>query len=201
MKPFTAARTSDRKKVEQFIREHLDDLYGFALSLARNSSDAEDLVSEACLKALRHVERVTEQTNLKAWFFTVIRNQFISWWRQKKRRDTLQEKTGGAGFSLYDRVLDAEIPSLVQPSSSLDPKKLGDLVSDEVSAALDQLPPEYREVIFLADVQEFSYSEISNVLACPVGTVRSRLARARGLLQKRLWEYARRHGFVASRKK
>lgn len=182
---------------EKAILNELDHLYRFALSLTRHENDAEDLVQEVCLKAVRGFERFRAGTKFRAWLFTIMRNTFYSQWRMKRGAPDTKLLGDFSNFSFYASALaDRDrMPELVDARGMIDSTKLLDLVEDEVAHAVEALPPEFREVIFLCDVEAFSYSEISKILGVPLGTVRSRLARGRGTLQKLLWGYAQRKGW------
>lgn len=189
-KPDEAANL--RARFEEEALPHLDALYGMAYSLTRNRSDAQDMVQEAVLRAYRAFGSFEEGTHLKAWLFTILRNTFINSYRRKKKAGEQQALEGDPEFSFFGaaheqvQALPAENPA----RRILDAEELEQIFGDEVTRALDSLSEEYREVIYLCDVQEMSYQEIADLLEVPIGTVRSRLARARSRLQKLLWDYA-----------
>lgn len=184
------------------LLQHLDSLYRYALSLTHNSTESEDLVQETCLKAIRSNDQFKEGTNLGAWLFTILRNNAYSRWRQiqKRQEEPLPEENDDFMFygALYEEI--HQNPAQYQSLEELSQSKIMDMLGDEFKKALDQLPLAYREPLFLAEVQELSYQEISGILQIPVGTVRSRLARARSALQKLLWNYAAEIGFWRRRK-
>ena len=161
---------------------HLDALYRHALSLTRHQSDAEDLVQEAFLKAFRSFHQFERGTNLKAWLFKILRNTFIGDYRKKKKIQEQQVAEEASDFSFYAAAQEEvrKSSNVLPLEEALATSRLEHVLGDEVSKALDSLSEEFREVIFLCDVQEFSYQEISRILEVPIGTVRSRLARARG---------------------
>lgn len=179
---------------------HLDSLYNMALRLVFIKEEAEDLVQETYLKAYRFFDTFQKGTNIKAWLFKILRNTFIN-----KYRKTV---------NMPNEVFFEDIESVnVNPSYEQEAKSgesvdtlekkyndLGSLLDDEVKNALDSLPVEYREAILLSDVEELSYKDISEITNVPIGTVKSRLNRARGLLQKSLLVYAKDKGFIKKEK-
>lgn len=180
---------------EQAALPHLHGLMGAAIKLTRHHGDAEDLVQETYLKAFRHFDQFEAGTNCKAWLFRILTNTFIN----KYRRRTKERE-----------MVDCEAQSQVVEHHTLDPdgKKMtrdpaaavaDRFLSDEVLAALEQLPAEFRPVVILADVHGLAYKEIAELLDCPVGTVMSRLFRGRRLLQARLRDFAIREGYVTAR--
>lgn len=185
-----------RKEFEELALIHLDPLYRFALSFVHNKTDADDLVQKTVLKAFRAFDRFERGTNMRAWLFKILRNTFISDYRKTKRHAEQSIDDEDAEFSFYTAACEeAWKASETLPEEAVaDPKKLEYVMGDEIKEALDSLPDEFREVVFMCDVQGLPYQEIAGILDVPVGTVRSRLARARGRLQKILWEYARRKG-------
>jgi len=192
----------DRGEFKNLILENLNGLYGFALSLTRNTADANDLVQEASLRAWRSFHQFKPGTNLKAWLFTILKNTFINEYRRKKRSPEKVSLDDEENFSFYAKAqaqLTAEGKHSVP--GALDPSKLEEVLGDEVHEALYALPEEYREAIVLSDVQDLSYADIAKVLNVPIGTVRSRLARGRSMLQKLLWDYANSKGLFGGKAK
>jgi RNA polymerase sigma-70 factor, ECF subfamily len=169
------ARTSDRTGPdEDFGRaalEHLDALYSFAMVLARNADTARDLVQETYLHAVRARHSFTPGTNLKGWLFVILRNAWITECRRHRAapdRFALDELEGAGGADAPDALL------------------LRKVVREAVAGAIDGLADEHREIVVLRDVEGFSYREISAILGCPIGTVMSRLSRARACLRRSL---------------
>src|SRR5882724_11506282 len=155
------------------LREYVDGLYGYALVLSRNQAEAEDLVQETCLRALRAIERLRPDSNVKSWLFTILRN---IWLNQLRQRKTAPDMVGlDADEQFANRAVD----------SSRDPHAayVSDLEGEQVRHAIEELPLEFREVILLREYEELSYEEIAGMLQCPVGTVMSRLPRARSRLR------------------
>jgi len=156
--------------------EYLDGLYGYAMVLSRNSAEAKDLVQETCLRALRGMDGLRSHDSAKSWLFTILRNTWLNQLRHRRTSPELIElDAGGNGAS--------------EPTDSTkDPH--ADYVSqverEQVRAAIQQLPVEFREIIILREYEELSYQEIAALLECPHGTVMSRLARARSRLRELL---------------
>lgn len=170
---------------------YMDALYGVACRLTRNPTEAEDLVQDALVKAMRARDQFQAGTNLKAWLFRILTNTFIN----KYRRGGLERSVleGPDADPLADGWVSAStMRSLRDPETMA----LMPIVEGEVRRALDQLPPEFRLAVVLADVEEFSYEEIADIMGCPIGTVMSRLHRGRKLLQKSLYSHALALGIV-----
>jgi RNA polymerase sigma-70 factor, ECF subfamily len=153
--------------------EYLDGLYGYAVVLSRNSAEAEDLVQETCLRALRAIDGLRTEGSVKSWLFTILRNIWLNQLRQRRKAPELVE-------------LDAdETGSSAPVDATQDPHAdyVNKLEREQVRAAIQQLPIEFREIIVLREYEELSYQEIATLLDCPAGTVMSRLARARSRLR------------------
>src|SRR6185369_25371 len=162
---------------------HLDALYGFAMTLTRNQTEAEDLVQETYLRAARAFGRLMPDSNLKSWLFAIMRNAWLNQLRHTRSGPRFVE-------------LDAEEAERAQWLDDVanDPHRvyLKKLESEEVRAAIESLPCLYSEIIVLRDIEGFSYQQIATILGCPAGTVMSRLGRAREKLRRLLvsWETA-----------
>lgn len=171
---------------------YLDTLYGAALRLTRDPVDAEDLVQDAMLRAYRFYDRFESGTNLKAWLLRILTNTFINRFRRATReRDVLEGQSAGpVGDGVMSR---AAMRGLTDPVGDAQRHLLG----AEIQQALDALPEDYRLVVMLADVEELSYREIAEIAGCPIGTVMSRLHRARRLMQARLASQAISLGIIA----
>jgi RNA polymerase sigma-70 factor (ECF subfamily) len=181
-------------KSDAFAEEamtHLDALYGVACKLTRNPTEAEDLVQDALVKAMRARDQFHAGTNLKAWLFRILTNTFIN----KYRRGGLERSVldGPDADPLADGWVSASTMRQLRDPETL---ALMPLVEDEIRRALDALPPEFRLAVILSDVEEFSYNEIAEIMGCPVGTVMSRLHRGRKLLQGSLYNHALALGIV-----
>ena len=181
----------DREKEAQFESEalvHLDALYGLALRLTGgDAARAEDLVQDALLKAYRAWANFELGTNCRAWLMTILRNTFINEFRREQRRPAPVEFTGVEERSVFEDL------------AKVDPEGLffDQIVDDEVVAAIDALPDEFRIAVVLSDLEGLSYQEVAEIMGIPVGTVKSRLFRARKRLQQRLYAYAREMGYIS----
>lgn len=185
---------SDRAEArrEAFEREaltHLDAVYRTALRLSGNPSDAEDLVQDTMLKAYRAWDRYQPGTNAKAWLLTILRNTYINAYRRAKTKGSTVDVNAIEPFTVFREAHDTD------PEATF----FGQIVDDEVLAAIDALPDNFREVLVLSDMEGLSYAEIASVVEVPVGTVKSRLFRGRQILQKRLYDYAVQAGYVKPR--
>jgi len=176
------------EEFEKMVLEHLNMLYAVALRLTRNAMDAQDLTQNAVVKALRFHDKFQDGTYIKAWLLTILRNTFINEYRSKARRLDSVELTGAEA---------APVPSPESAAVGKDPVEskadLLELLDDEVKAALDSLPEDFRVAVIMADLEEKSYKEIADSIGCPIGTVMSRLFRGRKLMRNRLQNYARQH--------
>jgi RNA polymerase sigma-70 factor (ECF subfamily) len=165
---------------------HLDTVYRSALRLTRDPAQAEDLVQDTYVRALRYQHSYQPGTNMKAWLFAIMRNLF--WDRFKGGRKEELSLDGDGDVSLYDTLKD--------PTAAPEADVLDGIAADEVVSAVESLPPLHREVVLLVDVEGFSYKDAAEVIGVPIGTVMSRLHRARRQLQKSLYDYARESGIV-----
>jgi len=175
----------------QLALPYLDTLYGAALRLTRSPADADDLVQDAFLKAYRFYDRFEPGTNLRAWLLRILTNTFIN----KYRRNTRERKVldGDDAEPVGDGVMSrAAMRALTEPEDDA----MRSLVTQEIQKALDELSEEHRLMIVLADIEELSYKEIADIVGCPIGTVMSRLHRARKHMQGRLVEQAIEMGIV-----
>ncbi len=182
------------REVDSFAEEclgHMDAMYGVACRLTRNPTEAEDLVQDALVKAMRAREQFHAGTNLKAWMFRILTNTFINKYRR-----------GGLERSLFDGPdADPLVDGWVSASTMRqlrEPEQIAlmPIVEGEVARAMDALPTEFKLAVILCDVEEFSYEEIAEIMGCPIGTVMSRLHRGRKLLQKSLYSHALALGIV-----
>ncbi len=181
----------DIRRFEEDALELMGPLYGAALRYTRNPSDAEDLVQETYLRAYRAWDQFEPGTNLKAWLFRILTNLFISSYRKKQREPVVISADEQEEFDLYSRLADRRALDGSAESIVLD-----QIVDDDVKSALADLPENFRIAVLLADVEGFSYKEIAEILAIPIGTVMSRLFRGRKALQKALWNLAAERGLV-----
>ncbi|GMV41167.1 MAG: ECF RNA polymerase sigma factor SigR [Myxococcales bacterium] len=180
-----------KREFEETTLRYLDELYSTALRLTRNDKDAEDLVQDTYLKAYSHFHQFSRGTNARAWLFKILTNTFINAYRRRvKEREILdKEEKGQLGSFFFSKETTARWGS---PEWHV----LSTLLSDDVKRSLDELPVDFRTVVVLADLQDFSYKEIASIMDTPIGTVMSRLFRGRKLLRKKLHDFARREGVI-----
>jgi len=168
---------------------HKSALYNYALKISGNADDAQDLVQETYYKAFRYFDKFQSGTNSKAWMFMILKNTFINDYRKSKREPYKLDYEQIQNF--YENVkADRAI------ENNLDKDFYNDLFDDELTEAIDQLPTKMREVFLLCDLEGYSYEETADLVGCPIGTVRSRLHRARHMLQEILFDYAKDKGFL-----
>ena len=168
---------------------HKSALYNYALKISGNADDAQDLVQETYYKAFRYFDKFQSGTNSKAWMFMILKNTFINDYRKSKREPYKLDYEQIQNFYenvKADRAID----------NNLDKDFYNDLFDDELTEAIDQLPTKMREVFLLCDLEGYSYEETADLVGCPIGTVRSRLHRARHMLQEILFDYAKERGFL-----
>lgn len=170
----------------------MDALYNFAFHLTYNEDDANDLVQETFMKAYRFIDSYQEGTNAKAWLFKILKNAFINDYRKKTRQPTRVDYEEFSGYQEADDDAPTEYVDLRQ-------EVFGGLIGDEVTKALNELPVDFKTVILLCDVEDFSYEEIAAIVDIPIGTVRSRLHRARNILKEKLRNYAENEGYQEKR--
>lgn len=171
---------------ERDVLPHLDLMYRVALRLTGEPANAEDLVQDSVLKAFRAWDTFRQGTNARGWLLTILRNTFINDYRRRRRAPVTVD-------------LDvAEQHALVHAEAGHDPEGefFHALVDDRILAAIDALPEEFREVVVLSDVEGLGYTQIADTLGVPIGTVKSRLFRARKQLQGTLLEHAIEAGIV-----
>jgi len=188
----------DRAFFEAEIQRLLGRLYGVALRLTRNQADAEDLVSETTVKAWSKLGQLEDRQSFPKWVFRILTNTFISNRRGAHLEHTTPlEEDGEQPFSLFEKL---HQPFLLWWSN---PEKefLNKLLREDLERAVDALPETFRTVVVLAELEGLAYGEIAGILGVPVGTVRSRLARARGQLQKALWVHAQEAGLTRPARK
>ena len=182
-----------RQEFEEVALPHLDGLFSLALSLTRNAKDAEDLVQETFLRAFRFFDSYRTGTNIRAWLFRILRNTFINRYRAQKIRP--EEVDFGKIEATYEQMIDENFLSRNQPPTP-EQVVMDRTLDGEVQQALEQLPDEYRLVVWMALLEEMSYKEIAAALSIPLGTVMSRLHRGRKMLQASLLEFAQRQGIL-----
>jgi RNA polymerase sigma factor (sigma-70 family) len=178
---------------EEFLPQ-IDALYTFAYHLTYNEEDANDLVQETYLKAFRFIDKYIEGTNAKAWLFKILKNAFINQYRRKAKQPQKVD---------IDELFDINNEEDTNLNSYVDLREemFQGMMGDEVTNAINALPVDFRVVILLCDIENFTYEEISKILDIPIGTVRSRLHRARNMLKGQLSAYAASLGFKDKRSK
>src|SRR5712664_914565 len=181
-----AAEADKRTSFEREALVHLDSLYRVALRLTGNPAEADDLVQETMLKAYRAWHQFERGTNAKGWLLTILRHAFINEYRRRTRHPETVDLDKIEPYAVFPEVQDED------PQGAFFDR----IVDDEVLRAIDQLPVAFRETLVLSDVEGMSYQEIAGILDIPVGTVKSRLFRARQLLQGKLYDYAVEMGYI-----
>jgi RNA polymerase sigma-70 factor (ECF subfamily) len=188
---------ADQARFTEVAMEHMPGLYSAALRMTRNASDAEDLVQETYLKAYRSYASFQEGTNLRAWLYRILTNTYINSYRAAKRRPEVTDVEDVEDLYLYKRMVGAGAGAL-RTGRSAEDEALDTFTDDVVKSALEELPEAFRMAVLLADVEGFSYKEISEITDVPIGTVMSRIHRGRRALQKTLHEVAAARGLVGS---
>jgi RNA polymerase sigma-70 factor (ECF subfamily) len=188
-----AAATSPREEsFEVQLLGHLDTMYAVSCRMTRGTAEAEDLVQDTIVKAMRARDQFEPGTNMKAWLLRIMTNTFIN----RYRRGGLEREIfdGPDADSLTDGWIGATTMRAMRDPET---QALSPLVEAEVQRALDALPDEFRLAVVLSDIEELSYKEIAEAMNCPIGTVMSRLHRGRKLLQKTLREHAEALGIIS----
>lgn len=181
----------DRIFREEFLPQ-IDALYNFAFHLTYDDEDSNDLVQDTYLKAFRFIDSYKEGTNAKAWLFKILKNAFINEYRKKNKQPT---KVDYEDIVAYQDEDDSNFSSYMD----LREEMFQNMMGDEVTTAINSLPVDFRTVILLCDIEGFTYDEISKIIDIPIGTVRSRLHRARNMLKETLKEYAEKLGYQDNR--
>lgn len=163
------------KKFEELFLPFVESLFSFSYHLTRQEEDAQDLVQETLLKAFKSINTFQREANPKAWLFSILKNSYINAYRKKKRQ--------AVEVAFEEKKEKSDITDLRK--EIFDP-----LFDDEVTRAIYQLSDTYRLILLLSDLEGFSYEEIAEILKLPIGTVRSRLFRARKMLRENLKKYA-----------
>lgn len=185
-------RYTESEKYKVFDKEfmpHIDSMYNFGFRLTMDEDDANDLVQDTYLKAFRFINSFEQGTNAKAWLFRILKNSFINDYRKKSKEPSKVDYQEIE--TTYNSSEDAE----VEHTSDLRYDAVQDMIGDEVANGLNSLPVDFRTVIILCDIEGFTYEEMAKILDIPIGTVRSRLHRARNLLKDKLRDYAATMGY------
>ena len=182
---------SEVEKADIFDKEfmpHVDSMYSFAYRLTFDEDDAKDLVQDTYMKAFRFINSFERGTNAKAWLFRILKNSFINEFRKKSKQPAKVDYNEVEQYYNSDDAGESI-------TTDLRVETVQHMIGDEVSGALNTIPVDFRTVIILSDLEGFTYEEMSKILDIPIGTVRSRLHRARNMLKDKLAEYAKEMGF------
>jgi len=185
----TRVETEKQKDFQTETLTHQNDLFKYALKIVSNTDDAQDLVQETYYKAFKNYHQFEIGTNSKAWMFMILKNTFINNYRKIKREPAKVD---------YDEIEDIyeNIKSDRTRNNNLDLDFYQNLLDDDLSNALKKLPEKMKVVFLLCDLEGYAYEEISGMINIPIGTVRSRLHRARKILQDELFGYAKLNGYL-----
>jgi len=189
----TDRNTQEREKRKSFEKEalpHMDALLRTALRMTKNQNDAEDLVQETFAKSYRFWDKFEQGSNCRAWLFKIMTNIFINEYRSKSRAPMAVNVDDIDDNFLYGQL--SQLPPEDNPEQQLFAK----VFDDDVKKAIEELPDDFRMVVVLSFLEGFSYQEIAEIADLQLGTVKSRLHRGRKLLQKKLYDYALRNGFI-----
>lgn len=181
------------------IEEQLDALYGLALRLVKNDADAEDLVAETVTKAWLAIDTLENPARFRAWIFRILRNHFISEYRKESIRPrtvSIDEREDDSSEATLVSLLNRQPDEFLQWWANPETEVANRLLGEQIMAAIEELPENYRETILLVNVDGLGYDEAAAVLGVPAGTIRSRMKRGRTLLQKALWTQARDAGLI-----
>jgi len=182
--------TEKKKIFEEAIDPFHNSMFNLSLHMTKNEEEAKDLVQETILRAFKFFDKFKEGTNLKAWLFKILKNTYINQYRRKKRSPS------SVSYDDVEPFVDTIQKEDNETEEELEEEATGIELNDEVEDALKKLTDEFKIVIILSDIEGFTYQEISEILEIPIGTVRSRLSRARKKLQKQLESYAKRKGYI-----
>jgi RNA polymerase sigma-70 factor (ECF subfamily) len=180
---------SKHAEFEQEAVPHMDVLYNYALRMTSNPDDAHDLVQETFMKAYRFWDKYEKGTNIRAWLFRIMKNSYINRYRKETKEPETVDYNDIQNFYNTIRYESSD-------PNDLQEKIFGGLLEDDVARALESLPEDFRTVVILCDIEGLSYEEISEFVNCPIGTVRSRLHRGRHILRAKLFDYAKKRGYV-----
>lgn len=186
--------SGDNKIFEEELLPHINALKTFAFHLTYDEDDANDLVQETYMKAHRFIDRYIQGTNAKAWLFKILKNAYINQYRKRSKQPTRVDFEDVVNYHDTDE-------NLGQGYLDLREELFSSMMGDEVTIAINSLPIDFRTVVLLCDVEGFTYEEISKIIDVPIGTVRSRLFRARNMLKEKLKSYAEKLGYEDKRGK
>lgn len=181
-----------KKLYEEFEKEalpHMDSIYNYALRMTGDEDDADDLVQDTYLKAFRFFDKFEKGTNCKAWLFRILKNSYINDYRKLKKEPNKVDYEDVQNF--YENIKSNEVDTV-----HYEQDVFSNLLDDDVSKAISDLPEDFRNVIILSDIEGFTYEEIADFVDIPLGTVRSRLHRARKMMYTQLFDYAKNKGLI-----
>lgn len=197
--PGSGHESESRRLFEREVERLMDRLYGTALRLTRSPDDAEDVVAEAVGRAWARLDELRDPDQFEGWLFRILHNTFISAWRRRRSRQDLEveldlgdSESEPGEFSLFRQL---HQPFLLWWGTPED-RVVDSLLREDIERAIDALPDTFRVIIVLVEIEGYTYREVAGSLGLPLGTVRSRLSRARSALQHALWESAREAGIV-----
>ncbi|MHB8905369.1 MAG: sigma-70 family RNA polymerase sigma factor [Melioribacteraceae bacterium] len=185
------------KKYIEFDSEiipHLNSLKSFALKMTNDTDESEDLIQDTLLKAFRFFDKFEKGTNAKAWLFQIMKNSFINNYRKTTKEPFKVDYDDVQNF--YETIKSEDVKTQHYENDAF-----SDVLDDEIAKALSILPDDFRTVVFLSDIEGYTYEEIADFIDCPVGTVRSRLHRARKMLYALLLQYAQENGYISKKSK
>jgi RNA polymerase sigma-70 factor, ECF subfamily len=188
-----AGENTPSEDFEAGVLAQLDSLYRTARRMTSSQQEAEDLVQETMLKAFRFAHTYQPGTNLRAWLFRILNTSAINRYRKQASHPSTTSLPEGEDFYLYNRIKDLTGQEL---NIGAEEEVLSHYLDEDVYNALNELPPNFRMAVILADIEGLSYKEIAEALNIPIGTVMSRISRARRQLQRSLWQYAKDRGYV-----
>lgn len=177
------------KEFDEFVMPHSNSLYNFALKMTGDTDNADDLLQETMLKAFRFFNKFEKGTNIKAWLFSIMRNTFINEYRKSNKEPNKVDYDDVQNF--YENIKSTEVDyqHIVEDNFST-------VLDDKVADAISSLPSDFQTIIILSDLEGYNYEEIAEFMSCPVGTVRSRLHRARKMMFSKLHDYAEENGYI-----
>ena len=182
---------TEQEKASIFDTEfmtHVDSMYNFAYRLTFDEDDAKDLVQDTYMKAFRFINSFERGTNAKAWLFRILKNSFINEFRKKSKQPAKVDYNEVESYYNSDDAGE-------NLTTDLRVETVQHMIGDEITGALNALPVDFRTVIILSDLEGFTYEEMAKILDIPIGTVRSRLHRARNMLREKLLSYAKEMGY------
>jgi len=178
------------EEFDSIVIPQIDALKSFALKMTNDIDDADDLLQDTLLKAFRFFDKFEKGTNAKAWLFQIMKNSFINNYRKTVKEPNKVDYEDVQNF--YEIVKEKDVKTQHYQNDAFH-----DVLDDEITNALSKLPEDFRTIVFLSDVEGYTYEEVAEFINCPIGTVRSRLHRARKMLYSLLYDYAKEKGLVA----